>query len=137
VAAVGVCLCDQSRAAAYVICRSDPVLLVNGIVVDVVSTLQSDPSTIRELDYTVTVPAGAVIGTTTLTKGISFPERVTYVFSALQPAGTLRIDATVQTQPGVQPFATTVRASAPPAHVTATGPSNSTVTVQLAGKMVV
>lgn len=123
--------------AAYVLCRSDPVLLVNGLVIDVVSTLQADPSAIRELDYTVTVPAGAVLGATTLTHGIRFPERVTYVFSDQQAAGTIRIDATVQTQPGVQPFTTSVRASAPPAHAWATGPSNTTLTVQLSGKMVV
>ena len=104
------------------------MLVVNGAVVDVVSTLATAPSTIRELDYTVTVPAGSLIGKTTLTVGLGFPEKVTYIYSAAQPRGTLHISAMVQTQAGVVPFATTVQATTLLAGAqSASGYSDSTV----------
>ncbi len=106
-------LADHPAQAAFIGCRSDPVLLVNGAVVDVVSTLDTDPSNIRELDYTITVPSGAVLGPVRLTVGIGFPEKVTYVNSAAQPKGTLQVAATVQTAAGVAPFATSVQVTSP------------------------
>jgi hypothetical protein len=115
-------------------CRSDPVLVVNGAVVDVVSTLQADAGTIEELDYRVTVPAGSVINRTTLTVGIGFPEKVTYVFSTTLPWGAMRIDATVVQIPGTAPFATTVQATSLALGdlvSTASGMSNHTLTVDL------
>ncbi len=128
VAGLGMLAHDADALSA---CRSDPVLVVNGATVDVVSTLYTTASTIRELDYTVTVPAGSVIGQTTLTAGLGFPEKVTYVFSKTQTRGTMRIAATVQTQAGVAPFATTVQASSLLSASQASGTSNSTVTVNL------
>ena len=83
--------------------------MVNGAVADVVSTLATAPSAIRELDYTVTVPSGSLIGRTTLTVGLGFPEKVTYVYSPAQPWGTLHISAMVQTQAGTAPFPTSVQ----------------------------
>src|SRR5260370_29872435 len=91
------------NAHALSACRSDPVLVVNGAIVDVVSTLYSTASTIRELDYTVTVPAHSLLGAVKLTVGLGFPEKVTYVFSNTQPWGTMRIAATVNTQAAVAP----------------------------------
>ncbi len=117
-------------AHAYEACRSDPVIVVDGTEADVISTLWADPSVIRELDYTVTVPAGSLIGQTTLTAGLGFPEKVIYVFSPTQPWGTLRVDATVQTQPGTAPFQTSVQVTTLTAGVTtASGLSNGTVTL--------
>lgn len=120
-------------ASAYEACRSDPVLVVNAAIVDVVSTLQTTPSAVRELDYTVTVPAGSLIGKTTLTVGLGFPEKVTYVYSHSQPWGTLRVDASVVTQAGVAPFPVGVQATAllllASGH--ASGMSNDTLTVNV------
>jgi hypothetical protein len=118
-------------ASAAVACRSDPVLVVNGAIVDVVSTLQTTASAVRELDYTVTVPAGSLIGKTTLTVGLGFPEKVTYVFSGTQPWGTLQIAASVVTQSGVAPFPTSVQATSLLAGNAASGLSNQTVVVAL------
>ena len=115
-------------------CRSDPVLVVNGATVDVFSTLQADPNVIQELDYRVTVPAGSVINQTTLTVGIGFPEKVSYVFSNALPWGAMRIDATVVTTPGTPAFATTVQATSLALSgllSTASGMSNRTLTVNL------
>jgi hypothetical protein len=121
--------------AALSSCRSDPVVVVNGATVDIVDTLWTDASAVRELDYTITVPAGSLIGQTTLTVGLGFPEKVTYVFSSSQAWGTMRISATVQTQPGTPPFQTTLQATSPNSPLagtsTASGRSNSTVTVAL------
>lgn len=97
--------------AALAACRSDPVIVVNGAIADVFSTLWTQSSNIRELDYVVTVPSGSLIGKLTLTAGIGFPEKVTYVFSPAQPWGTIRIDATVQTWGQVAPFQTSVQAT--------------------------
>lgn len=137
VAAAGVCLCPPHRVAAYVACRSDPVLVVNGTVIDVVSTLYAAPSAIRELDYTVTVPAGAILGSTTLTVGLGFPERVTYRFSATQPWDSVRIAASVQTQPGVPPFTTMVQATSLLGSGTASGPSDTIVTLPLGSQIMI
>lgn len=124
--------CAPRHAAAAVGgCRSDPILVVNGTVTDVVSTLWTDPAVVRELDYTVTVPDGFLLGATTLTLGLGFPERVTYLFSAAQPQGTMRIDATVQTQPGSAPFPLSVRATRLLATQQADGTSAAPVTVIL------
>ncbi len=123
------------RADAAIACRSDPVLVVNGATVDVVSTLYSTASAVKELDYVVTVPAGSLINQTTLTVGLGFPEKVTYVFSRAQLWGTMRIAATVQTQAGVTPFQTSVQATSPLSLLTgastASGMSNATVTVNV------
>jgi hypothetical protein len=109
------------------------VLVVNGAVVDVVSTLNSTADAVKELDYVITVPAGSVINQTTLTVGLGFPEKVTYVFSSSQPWGTMAIAATVQTQAGVTPFQTSVQASTLTSLLTGTftasGMSNATVLV--------
>ena len=128
-------------AHAALACRSDPVLVVNLATVDVVSTLWTAASSVRELDYTVTVPAGSLIGKTTLTVGLGFPEKVTYVFSAAQAWGTMKIGATVKTQAGVAPFATTVTATSPLSLLTGTssasGWSTSTVFVKVGNLVMV
>jgi hypothetical protein len=116
-------------------CRSDPVLIVNGAIVDVVSTLQTDASTVKELDYTITVPTGSLLGRTTLTAGIGFPEVVTYVYSSTQAWGTMRIAATVVSKASTTPFSTTVQASSLLAAGSASGMSNATVTVLLGGQL--
>ena len=122
-------------AHAAVACRSDPVLIVNGDIVDVVSVLQTTPGAVRELDYTVTVPVGSLLGPIRLTVGLGFPEKVTYVYSAAQRWGTMSIAATVQTQAGVAPFATTVQVSSLFSHIAASGLSNSTVWVALGSQL--
>ena len=95
----------------------------------------TDASAVRELDYTITVPSGSRIGKTTLTVGLGFPEKVTYVFSSSQAWGTMKVAATVQTQRGTPPFQTTLQATSPTSLLTgsstASGRSNSTVTVTL------
>jgi hypothetical protein len=116
-------------------CRSDPVLVINGAIVDVVSTLQTDASAVQELDYTITVPKGSLLGQIRLTVGIGFPENVTYVFSPTQRWGTMRIAATVVTRPGTAPFSTTVQASSLLAASSASGLSNATVNVALGGQI--
>jgi hypothetical protein len=121
----------QADAAAG--CRSDPVLLVNGALVDVVSILQTDPSAVQELDYTITVSPWSLLGPTRLTIGLGFPEKVTYVYSPQQRWGTVGIAATVITRPGVAPFFTTVQASSLFRFSSAGGSSNSTVSLTLAG----
>lgn len=131
--AAGLAALPGGHAAAASACRSDPVILVNGAVADVFSTLYTDdPSAIRELDYTVTVPAGSLIGKTTLTVGLGFPEKVTYVYSAAQPWGTLRVDATVQTQAGTAPFVTDVQVTTLLGGIRhASGLSNSTISLMV------
>ncbi len=123
------------RADAAAACRSDPILLVNGAIIDVVSTLQTDPSAVRELDYTITVSPGSLLGATRLTVGLGFPEKVTYVYSSLQRWGTVGITATVITQPGVAPFATTVQASSLLRSSSASGLSNTQVSLTLGGQL--
>ena len=124
------------HAAAAVGCRSDPVIVVNGVVADVVSTLYTAPSAVRELDYTVTVPAGSLIGRTTLTVGLGFPEKVTYVYSAAQPWGSLRVDATVQTQAGTASFETDVQVTTMLGGIQhASGLSTATVSVAVAHQL--
>ncbi|HWE60222.1 MAG TPA: hypothetical protein VHB98_00775 [Chloroflexota bacterium] len=125
----------SQRAEAAIACRSDPVLLVDGALVDIVSVLQTAPTAVRELDYTVTVPSGSLTGTISLTLGLGFPEKVTYVFSSAQRWGTLKIAATVITQSGVKPFPTTVQASSLLASASASGQSNQTVIVSLANQI--
>ncbi len=122
-------------AHAAVACRSDPILLVNGDIVDVVSVLQTAPGAVRELDYTVTVPVGSLLSTLRLTVGLGFPERVTYVYSPAQPWGTMSIAATVQTQAGTAPFATTVQVTSLWRHGAASGLSDSTVWVALGSQL--
>jgi hypothetical protein len=116
-------------------CRSDPVLIVNGAIVDVVSTLNTSASAIQELDDTITVPGGSLLGQTRLTAGIGFPEKVTYVFSPLQAWGTMRIAATVVTKAGTAPFSTTVQATSLLAARSASGLSNATVSILLGGQI--
>lgn len=122
-------------ASAALACRSDPILVVNGAIVDVVSVLQTSADTVRELDYTITVPSGSLIGQTTLTVGIGFPEKVTYVFSKAQRWGTMQIAASVVTQDGVAPFPTTVQATSLLARGSASGMSNQVVTMALGGQI--
>jgi hypothetical protein len=123
--------------AAFMSCTSDPIVVVNGAQADIVSTLSTQASAVRELDYTITVPKGSLIGKTTLTVGLGFPEKVTYIYSSSLPWGSLKVDATVQTADGVAPFPTAVRITSPEALLTlsktASGMSNSTVTVGLNG----
>ena len=121
------------RADAAAGCRSDPVLLVNGALVDVVSILQTDPSSVQELDYTITVSPRSLLGPTKLTIGLGFPEKVTYVYSSLQRWGTMGITATVITRAGVAPFSTTVQASSLLRFSSAGGLSNSPVSFSLTG----
>src|SRR5581483_6156145 len=85
-------------------CRSDPVLVVNGAIVDLASALWADPSAIREVDYQVTIPSGTLLGSIRLTVGLSFPEVVTYVVSPNQPWGSVRIAASVRLQDGAATF---------------------------------
>jgi hypothetical protein len=122
----------QATPALAVLCRSDPVLVVNGAVVNVVSTLQTDPSTVRELDYQITVPSGALLGQITLTVGLGFPENVTYVFSPDLPWGSVQVSASVITADGVDPFPVSVKVSSLLAGSnTAGGTSDATTTVTL------
>ncbi len=128
----------QARSeAAFASCTSDPIVVVNGAQADIVSTLSTQASAVRELDYTITVPKGSLIGRTTLTVGLGFPEKVTYVYSSALPWGSMKVEATVQTADGVAPFPTTVRVTSPEALLTlskaASGMSDSTVTVGLNG----
>jgi hypothetical protein len=66
-------LANNDAQAAFIGCRSDPILLVNGALVDVVSTLSTSSANIQELDYTITVPKGALLSVVSLTIGIGFP----------------------------------------------------------------
>jgi hypothetical protein len=124
-----------TTAHAAIACRSDPVVVVNGATVDIIDTLSTTASAVRELDYTITVPKGSVIGQTTLTVGLGFPEKVTYVFRSSQAWGTLKVTATVQVQPGTPAFQTTLQATSPSSPLaltsTASGLSTSPVTVAL------
>ncbi len=126
-------LAHSGTASAALACRSDPVIVVNGAVADIVSTLYTDSaSNVRELDYTITIPTGSLIGKTSLTVGLGFPEKVTYVFSPTQPKGTMSIAASVVTAPGVAPFATSVQVTTLLDGIhTASGYSNETVGVTL------
>ena len=118
--------------ALAIVCRSDPIMVVNGAAIDVVSTLSTDPSTVSEIDYQVTVPSGALIGQATLTLGLGFPEHVTYVFSLSQPWGSVQVAASVVTQDGVTPFPLSVKLSSLLAGSnTVSGSSDATTTVTL------
>lgn len=124
-------LVHQTPAFA-IICRSDPVMVVNGAVIDVVSTLETDPSSVREIDYQVTLPSGALLGGTTLTVGLGFPEHITYVFSPAQPWGSVQVAATVIAADGAAPFPLTLQVSSLVAGSNATsGTSDSTAIVSL------
>lgn len=115
-----------------VLCRSDPIIVVNGAIVDVASTLQSDPASIREIDYQVTVPSGALLGRTTLTLGLGVPENVSYVFSPTQPRGSVQVAVTVVPRDGVASFPTSVRVSSLLAgNATASGTSDASLSVAL------
>jgi hypothetical protein len=120
------------RADAIVACRSDPVILVNGATFDVYDTLQTDAASVRELDYTVTVPAGSLLGGIQLTVGLGFPEQVTLVYSPAQPWGSITVAGRVLAQPGVAPFpvALTV-ATLPLKSGAASGSSSDTLSVTL------
>jgi hypothetical protein len=143
-AAVGLCLAlfvslspAKSTQAALSGCRSDPVIVVNTAVIDVVSTLATTAGAVRELDYVVTVPTGSLLGSVTLTVGLGFPERVSYVFSSAQKWGTLTVAATVVTQAGVTPFSTSVQVSSLLVPTSsASGLSNGTVVVPARAVMV-
>lgn len=115
-----------------VLCRSDPVMVVNGAVVDVTSVIQSDPASIREMDYQVTVPSGALLGQTTLTLGLGVPENVSYVFSPTQPRGSIQVTATVVPQNGAAALPVSMRVSSLLAgNATASGTSDAPLTVTL------
>ena len=129
--AVVVATAATPPARAAVACRSDPVIVVNGVVADVFSTLWTGPSAVRELDYTVTVPRGSLIGQTTLTAGIGFPEKVTYVFSSAQPWGSVKVAATVVTQSGVAPFPTSLQVTGLLVSGTASGWSNAVLSTSI------
>jgi hypothetical protein len=124
-------LANNDAQAAFIGCRSDPILLVNGALVDVVSTLNTSPTNIQELDYTITVPNGALLSVVSLTVGIGFPEKVTYVYSSSMPKGTLQVAATVKTVAGVAPFPTSVQVTSLLVGTTAGGYSNGTVIATL------
>lgn len=122
----------QTTARASIPCRSDPIIVVNGALVSVVSTLEADSSAVREVDYQVTVPSAALIDKLTLTVGLGFPENVTYIFSPSQPWGSIQVTAAVVTQDGVAPFPVSVRVSSLLAGAnTTSGASDSTLTVAL------
>lgn len=119
-------------ASADLLCKSDPVIVVNGAVVAVVSTLAADARAVREIDYDVTVPRGSLMGTTTLTVALGVPENVRYVFSPSQPRGTIQVAATAFPQDGAAAFPVSVTLSALLAgRHTANGTSGDTITVAL------
>jgi hypothetical protein len=133
---LGIALLPRGEAHAIVAaCRSDPVIVVNGDAADIVSTLYADPSSISELDYAISVPPGSLIGKTTLTVGLGFPERVRYVFDPSVPWGTLTVQATVVTKPGVTPFTTSVRVSTLFAQASNAGLSNALIPVSVANQL--
>jgi hypothetical protein len=106
---------------------------VNGAVVNVVSTLGTDPSAVREVDYQVTVPSGSLINETTLTVGLGIPEKVTYIFSPSQPWGSVHVATSVIAQDGVAPFPVSVQVSSLLAGTDeAHGVSDATTSVDLA-----
>jgi hypothetical protein len=122
----------RETPALAIVCRSDPIMVVNGAAIDVVSTLTTDPSTVSELDYLVTIPSGSLINKTTLTVGIGFPERVTYVFSPRQGWGSILVAASVITHHGVAPFPVSLQVSSLSAGSnSADGTSDATTTVAL------
>ena len=125
-------LARQTPASAGILCQSDPVIVVNGAVVDVASTLSADSSSVREIDYQVTAPKGSLIGKTTLTVGLGVPENVSYVFSPDQPWGTVQVAATAIPQDGTASFSVSVKVSSLLAgSSTASGNSGNTITVEL------
>lgn len=113
-------------------CRSDPVIVVNGAIIDVVSSLAADPGAVREVDYQVTIPSGSLLGKTTLTVGLGILENVTYVFSPSQPWGSVQVAESVVPQDGVAPFPVSVKVSSLLAGSDQTsGTSGTTMTVGL------
>ncbi len=125
-------LAHQTTASADILCKSDPVIVVNGAIVDVVSTLSADSSAVREVDYQVTVPSGSLIGKITLTAGLGVPENVSFVFSPDQPRGTIQVAATAVPQDGAASFPVSVKLSSLLAgSSTASGNSGDIITVAL------
>jgi hypothetical protein len=135
-AVLGIASLPRGEAHAIVAgCRSDPIILVNGDLADIVSTLYADPSAIKELDYTVHVAPGALTGILRLTIGLGFPEKVTYVFDPSVPRGVIKLQASVVTQPGVTPFNTTVYISTLFGAASTSGLSNAIVPVTVANQL--
>ncbi len=122
----------RPASAAVVGCRSDPVIVLNGAAFDVYDTLQTDPSAVSELDYTVTVPAGSLLGGIQLTAGLGFPERVNIVYSAAQPWGSITVAGQVIAQNDVAPFPVSLQVSTLPLNSgSASGSSTDTLSVTL------
>ena len=118
--------------ALAILCRSDPILVVNGAIIDVTSTLWTTPDNINEIDYQVTVPSGALLGGVTLTLGLGFPENITYVFSPTQPKGSVQVAASVILPDGTSSFPLAVQVKSLLAgSATASGTSDTTTTVSL------
>lgn len=118
--------------ALAILCRSDPVLVVNGAIIDVTSTLWTTSDNVSAIDYQVTVPSGALLGGATLTVGLGFPENITYVFSPTQPKGSVQVAASVVTPDGAASFPLSVQVSSLLAgSATANGTSDTTTTVGL------
>jgi hypothetical protein len=133
---LGIAVLPHGDAQAIVAgCRSDPIILVNGDLADIVSTLNVNASAIKELDYTVRVSPGALTGIIRLTVGLGFPEKVTYVFDPSVPWGIIELQASVVTQPGVAPFPTTVSISTLFGHAATSGLSNAIVPVSVANQL--
>jgi hypothetical protein len=135
-AALGIATVPRGEAHAMVAgCRSDPTVLVNLDLADIVSTLYAPPSAIKELDYTISVAPHSLTGKITLTIGLGFPEKVTYVFDSSVPWGMIKVQASVVTQPGVTPFNTTVSISTLFGSASTSGPSNAIVPVTVANQL--
>jgi hypothetical protein len=135
-AGLGIALLPRGDAHAIVAgCRSDPVIVVDGDVADIVSTLYTDSSAISELDYTISVPPGSLIGKTTLTVGLGFPEKVTYVFDPTVPTGTIEVHASVVTRAGVPAFTTMVSVSTLYGHASTAGMSDAIVPVTVTNQL--
>jgi hypothetical protein len=107
------------------------VVVVNGAAVDIVSTLYTDSSKIQELDYTITVPAGSLLGGLRLTAGLGFPEKVTYVFSSTQPHGVISVTASVVTVAGTTAFPVQVNVTTLLGSGSASGTSAHALSVQV------
>jgi hypothetical protein len=107
------------------------VVVVNGAAADIVSTLYTDSSKIQELDYTITVPTGSLLGGLRLTAGLGFPEKVTYVFSSTQPHGVISVAASVVSVPSTAVFPVRVDVTTLLGSGSASGTSAHTLTVQV------
>lgn len=132
IASLGIAALPHGEVHATVAgCRSDPIVLINGLAVDIVSTLYANPSAIKELDYTITVPNSTLLGPINLTPGLGFPEKVKFAVNPSMRWGTLLVQATVVTQPGVAPFSTTVSVSVLLSQASMSGMSNAVVSATL------